>query len=128
MIKKARKLIKKPVTISINDDSEDGDAEEKSDEFDGLETEEPELGPNDPDSVEVDELTVGEDIEHPLLPGFERILEFLYASAVRTKEIKSMHLKVCTKTATSRWADERSIGNISKTQGIQHFPKQAILV
>ena len=107
MIKKARKLIKKPVTISISDDSKDGDTEEKSDEFDGLETEEPELGPNDPDGVEVDELMVGEDTEHPLLQGFVRILDFLYASAVGTKEIKSVHLKVCTKMATARWADEQ---------------------
>ena len=61
----------------------------------------------DPDRIEVDELTMGKNIGHPLSPGFERIMDFLYEAAVGTKEIKSVILRVCTKSSTSRWADDQ---------------------
>ena len=108
MIKKVKKLIGKTETLEIdntNGDDETSDVEVL--ECPDLDDDDLDLGPNDPDQITLGDLTDTGELAHPLEPGFGSIFDFLYLLVSGERSLKQVHLKVCTKSATIKWADEQ---------------------
>ena len=95
MLKKTRRLIKRP------ERQEDDDHEyNQSDEVEVLEAEELtdddlELAPDDPSPVVMDPLYDPTQMEHPLEAGFGRNFDFLHLLATGDKGLKQVNLKLC---------------------------------
>lgn len=104
MVKKTRRLIKRPEILGVGDDSKEDD---EVLEVPPLSEEDLVLDSSDPDPIIMDPLTEPDVLAHPLESAFSRIFYFLYLLATGDKALKQVNLKVCIKTSTSKWAEEQ---------------------